>query len=215
MTLGSKTYYMKSYNNLYEKLCSYEHLECAFNNAKKRKSTKDYVMEFEKDLKENLRLLRTELLLHSYRPEHLKTFIIRDPKTRKISKSAFRDRVIHHALCNIIEPIFEKSFIHDSYANRKNKGTLKAVRRFDHFKKKVSRNNTRTCYVFKADIKHYFENVNHEILLKIIRRKIVDEKVMWLIKIILQNHKIGGGAWQYWHAFRQPYFTIFCKCLLE
>ena len=194
MTLDSKTYFMKRYGNLYGKLCSYEHLERAFKSASKRKSTKVYVIEFEKNLKENLQSLRMELLLHSYRPQPLKTFIIRDPKTRKISKSDFRDRVIHHALCNIIESIFEKYFIYDSYANRKGKGTLKALQRFDYFKRKVSKNNTRTCYILKADIRHYFENVDHDILLRMIRKRIADEKIIWLIKIIERNHKIGGGG---------------------
>lgn len=115
------------------------------------------------------------------------TFILRDPKTRKISKSAFRDRVVHHALCNIIVSIFEPTFIYDSHANKINHGTLKAIQRFDLFKRKVSKNNTRICYVLKADIKHYFQEVNYEILLKIIKRKIRDKKVIWLIKKILEN----------------------------
>ena len=194
MTLDSKTYYMKRYGNLYDKLCSYEHLESAFKKAKKRKSTKTYVIEFEKNLEDNLLQLRTELLLHSYQPKLLKDFIVRDPKTRKISKSDFRDRVVHHALCSIIEPIFEKYFIYDSYANRKRKGTLKALQRFDYFKRKISKNNTRTCYILKADIKKYFENVDHKILLSIIKNKIKDKRIIWLIKIILQNHKILGGG---------------------
>lgn len=178
--------------DLWKELCSYENLFLAFKKAKKRKSNIIYVIEFEKCLKENLLHLRSELLLHSYSPKPLKTFIVRDPKTRKISKSQFRDRVVHHALCNTIEPIFEKFFIYDSYANRKGKGTLKALQRFDFFKRKVSKNNTRTCYILKADIKHYFETVDHGILLNIIRNKIKDERIVWLIKAILQNHKVGG-----------------------
>ncbi|MBS3114542.1 group II intron reverse transcriptase domain-containing protein [Candidatus Woesearchaeota archaeon] len=161
-----------------------------WQEARKHKTTKDYVIEFEKNLKNNLLLLCSELLLHSYNPKPLKTFIVRDPKTRKISKSDFRDRVVHHALCNIIEPIFEKSFIHDTYANRLGKGTLKAVLRFDNFKRKVSKNNTRTCYVLKADIKHYFEAIGHNILLRIVQNKINDSRVFWLIKIILGNYKL-------------------------
>lgn len=203
---------MKSYDNLYGKLCSYDNLEIAFKNAKKRKSSKPYVLEFEKHIKENLQVLRAELLLHSYKPQPLKTFIIRDPKTRKISKSHFRDRVVHHALCNIIESIFEKSFICDSYANRKNKGSLKALERFDYFKRKASKNNTRNCFVLKCDIKHYFQTVNHEILLNIIKKKIKDRKVIRLINTILQNHKIGGAR-RYWDAFRQSHKPIFCQCL--
>ena len=179
--------------DLWQELCSYKNLILAFRKARKHKTTKDYVIEFGNNLENNLLLLRSELLLHSYNPIPLKTFIVRDPKTRKISKSDFRDRIIHHALCNIIEPIFEKLFIYDSYANRKGKGALKALQRFDYFKKKVSKNNTRNCIVLKCDIKHYFEIVDHKILLEIIRKKIRDDKIIWLIKIILQNHKIGRG----------------------
>ncbi len=166
-----------------------KNLELAFRKARKHKTLKPYVIEFEKNLKDNLLALRYELLLHSYKPKPLKTFILRDPKTRVISKSDFRDRVVHHALCNIIEPIFDKSFIHDSYANRKGKGVLKALKRFDCFKKKVSKNNIRPCYVLKADIKHYFDAVDHETLISIIRQKIKNERIIRLIEVILANHK--------------------------
>ena len=169
---------------------------------------------------QNLLELRNELIFHTYLPKPLKAFIVRDPKTRRISKSHFRDRVIHHALCNIVEPIFEKSFIYDSYANRINKGTHKAVERFDYFKRKVSKNNTRKCYVLKADIKRYFENVNHELLIKIIKRRIADERITWLIRTILKNHstgskQIGGGARRSWNAIGQSYKPIFRQCLSQ
>lgn len=179
--------------NLWNELCSYENLELAYRKARKHKTTKGYVIEFEKDLKNNLLLLRSELLLHSYMPKPLVNFVIRDPKTRKISKSNFRDRVIHHALCNIIEPIFDKTFIYDSYANRIGKGTLKAIKRFDHFKRKVSKNNSQTCYVLKADIRKYFDSINPKILKNIIKTKINDKKILWLIDKIL-NNCIRGGA---------------------
>ena len=185
---------MEDRHDLFNKLCSFENLELAFRKARKRKTLKNYVIEFEKNLMQNLLELKNELLFHTYKPKPLKTFIVRDPKTRKISKTHFRDRVIHHALCSIIEPIFEKSFIYDSYANRINKGGLKAIGRFDFFKRKVSKNNIRNCFILKADIKKYFETVSHKILLKIIRGKINDERIIWLIKTILQNRKIGGGA---------------------
>ncbi len=180
---------MKTYKNLYEKLYSLENLILAWKSARKRKTRKDYVIEFEKDLFKNLMALHYELKSQTYSPKPLKSFIIRDPKTRRISKSAFRDRIVHHALCNIIEPILSKSFIYDSYANRKRKGTHKAIQRFDLFKRKVSRNNTKACFVLKADIKHYFQEVSHKILLNIIGRKIKDGKVLWLIKKILNNHE--------------------------
>lgn len=184
---------MKTYKHLYQELCSEENLALAFRKARKRKSLKHYVIDFEKNLKENLKELRLELLSGSYKPAPLKTFVIRDPKTRKIRKSEFRDRIVHHAICNILEPIFEKRFIYDSFANRQGKGTLKAIERFDNFKRKVSKNNTINCYVLKADIKHYFDEVNHDTLLAILRRKIDDEQLIDLVSKILNNHSEAIG----------------------
>ncbi len=125
-------------------------------------------------------------------------FIIRDPKTRKICKSAFRDRIVHHAIVNILEPIYEKIFIYDSYANRKNKGQHKALERFYYFLRKVTSNGRKlngikdknyVCgYCLKIDIKRYFDNVSHEILINILKKKIKDENVICLIKQILENN---------------------------
>jgi len=184
---------MVAYRDLWQELCSYSNLELAYRKARKSKTSKLYVIEFEQDLKNNLLALRTELLLHCYRPKPLQTFILRDPKTRKISKSAFRDRIIHHALCNIIEPMFEKQFIYDSYANRKTKGTLKAIQRFEDFTKIVYRNHALLTFVFKADIKKYFDHVDHAILLSIIKRKIKDPKIIWLVNKILSNYSTANG----------------------
>lgn len=178
---------MYTYNNLWQDLCSYENLLLAYKRAKKHKTKKAYVVGFSKNLKNNLLQLQFELLFYAYKPKPLETFILRDPKTRKISKSDFRDRIIHHAICNIIEPIFDKTFVYDSYANRKGKGTLKAIERFNYFHRKITQNNKREAYALKADIKHYFETVDHEILINIIRIKIKDEKVIWLIRQILNN----------------------------
>ena len=174
--------------NAYEELCSYENFEKAFKKARKGKTKKQYVLEFEKELEKNLVKLSNELIKEDYRPNPLKTFILRDPKTRKISKSDFRDRIVHHAICNIIEPYFEKIFIYDSFANRLGKGTLNSIKRFDEFKRKVSKNNTIRCFVLKADIKSYFESVDHKLLLKFLRKRVNDARIMDLIQIILSNH---------------------------
>ncbi len=174
---------------LHDKICEYDNLKEAFQKARKGKTLKLYVIDFERDLEVNLKTLRNELLLHCYRPKPLETFILRDPKTRKISKSDFRDRIVHHAICNIIEPTFEKQFIYDSYANRVGKGTLKAIGRLHHFKKIVSKNNSKTCYVLKADIRQYFETVDHNVLLSLLAKMISDKEVLWLISIILENHQ--------------------------
>jgi len=184
---------MKTYQHLWEKLCSEDNLFQAYKKARKHKTQKSYVLEFEKNLQTNLSLLRTELLLHAYKPKPLQTFIVCDPKTRKISKSDFRDRVVHHALCNIIEPIFEKSFIFDSYANRIGKGTLKAIKRFEQLSRKISKNYSKNALVLKADIKHYFDEVDHSILINLLSKKIKDQKVRWLIRIVLKNYSTEKG----------------------
>ncbi len=128
---------MITYTNLYNTIYSYENLQLAWRKARKGKTLKDYVIEFEEDLENNLMKLQDELRTFTYAPSPLTTFIIKDPKTRKISASHFRDRVVHHALCNVIAPIFERHFIYDSFANQKRKGTHIAIRRFEKFVRKI------------------------------------------------------------------------------
>ena len=202
---------MKTIRNIYEGIYNINNLTLAWRKARKHKTSKDYVIEFEKDLFCNLIDLHYELKNQTYKPKPLKTFVLRDPKTRKISKSDFRDRIVHHALCNIIEPIFDKTFIYDSCASRRGKGNLFAVRRFDYFKRKVSRNsklngwfsnNQIKGYCLKADIKHYFKEVNHNILLTIIKGRISDERVIRLIANIIKNCESGGGRTRERYASR-------------
>ena len=180
-------------DNFYSEIFSINNLANAWRNARKHKTKKDYVIEFEHNTRENLLKLRDELKNQTYNPELLKTFILRDPKTRKISKSAFRDRIVHHALIRVIEPIFDKAFIYDSCANRIGRGNLFALKRFDLFKKKVTNNLHSEAFCLKADIKHYFQEVNHIILIKLIKRKIIDDKVILLIKKILINGQNKEG----------------------
>jgi RNA-directed DNA polymerase len=178
---------MKTYKNIYHKIYSWQNIVLAFKKARKGKTKKKYVLEFQKECLNNLQQLRFELMSETYKPKPLKSFVIRDPKTRIISKSHFRDRVIHHALVNILQPIFEPSFIYDSCANQIGKGNLFAIERFDKFKREVTSNLSEEAPYLKADIKHYFKEVNHKILLKIIKKRITDEKVLNLIRLILNN----------------------------
>jgi len=178
---------MKTQNNLYPAIISKKNLVLAWKKARKGKTQKNYVVEFEKSLPFHFNSLNEELNQLTYSPKPLKLRILRDPKTRKISISDFRDRIIHHALCNIIEPIFDKTFIYDNCASRVGKGGLFALKRFEIFRRKITCNFTSNGFCLKADIKHYFEEINHEILLEIIKRKIKCEKTIWLIKQIMQN----------------------------
>lgn len=202
IALATKTQIMKTYKNLYNRIISPENLFLAWKKARKGKTRKPDVIEFEKNLKANLLGLHKELKDKTYRPLPLISFSIRDPKTRKISKSDFRDRIVHHAIVNILEPIYEKVFINDSCANRKGKGNLFALKRLELFMRKVSRNgkvngwfndNQVKGYCLKADVKHYFQEVNHNVLLRILERKIKDVEVMQLMFVILKNSVSGGG----------------------
>jgi RNA-directed DNA polymerase len=171
--------------SLYSEVYDLDNLIDAWINAKKGKTKRRYVKRFYKNLRENLFKLREELIKQTYHPNLLKTFILRDPKTRKISKSAFRDRVVHHAVCRVIVPIFQKGFIYDCHANILGKGVLKAIERFKKFQRKVTLNYTKPAFCLKADIKHYFEEIDHKVLIQILGRKIKDDKVIWLIQQIL------------------------------
>lgn len=173
---------MKTYKNLFEKICSFENLHLAYLKARKCKRYRDYVLEFSYNLEENLLKLQQELLTQTYQHGSYRKFIVCDLKKRLIKAAPFRDRIVHHALCNIIEPIFNKGFIYDSYACQKEKGTHKAVLRIRNFLK-----SELNSYCLKCDISKYFESIDHQILFKLIQKKIVDQKVLWVIKIILES----------------------------
>src|SRR3989344_397492 len=193
---------MKTYRSL--KLISIANLKEAYEKARKRKSRNQAVQEFDKHWQLHLVQLYKELKTGTYSPKPLKTFILRDPKTRTISVSDFRDRVVHHALVNVLQPIFEPRFIVDSYASRKGKGTTAALDRFYLFLRQVTRNgrvlrgaenkNTVVGFAFKADIKSYFDSVDHDVLFGILSKRVKDESVLWLIQKILDNYTSGTSG---------------------
>jgi retron-type reverse transcriptase len=203
---------MITYNKLYERLCSYENLFEAYKKAKKGKSNKNYVISFEGKLEKNILNLQTELKREIYYPSNLKRFIVRDPKTRTIHSAIFRDRIVHHAIINILNPIYSKIFIYDSFASQKDKGSHLAIERFRYFMNKVSggkiiKNSTNTNhikgYCLKADFRKYFDSVNHDVLLNILRNKITDKKVINLIEKVLKNfsREIGMPLGNYTSQF--------------
>ncbi|MDD4091928.1 MAG: RNA-directed DNA polymerase [Smithellaceae bacterium] len=122
--------------------------------------------------------MQTELADKRYSPGPYREFTIYDRKTRRISAAPYRDRVVHHALCNVIEPIFERSFIHDSYACRAGKGTHAAVNRFTQHAGKYK-------YVLKTDVQKYFPSIDHQILGEKIERKIKCPDTLWLTHLII------------------------------
>ena len=184
----------KVYDNLFSDLIGFVNLWHAYRQASKGKRGKAPVAAFELDLEANLLGLQAELGEHSYRPGGYYSFYIRDPKHRLVSAAPFRDRVVHHALCNLIEPLFERTFIGDSYANRLGKGTHGALDRAQRFAKRYP-------YVLQCDLRQFFPSIDHARLRAILARKIADPDVLWLIDAILDN-----GAEVLRDEYRMVYF---------
>ncbi|MBN1999790.1 group II intron reverse transcriptase domain-containing protein [candidate division KSB1 bacterium] len=166
-------------DQLFEKMLTWENFYQAFKKAAKGKRGKANVAEFEYKVEDNLLRLIHELKTKSYKPGDYFSFYIHEPKKRLISAAPFRDRVVHHALCRIIEPLFERSFIYDSYANRKDKGTHRALDRVQHYARRYK-------YVLQCDIEQFFPAIDHEVLKNILHKVIKDDDVCWLIDLVLQ-----------------------------
>ena len=171
---------MKRVGNLWSNIIDFDNLLFASRKAQRGKRFQENVLRFNYDLEAELFDIRDELMEKTYQPGEYKTFEIYEPKKRMISAAPYRDRVVHNALCNVIESIFEKSFIYDSYANRKEKGTHKALDRFVKYFRSSQ-------YVLKCDIVKYFPSIDHEILKNLLRRKIKCKDTLWLINLIIDN----------------------------
>jgi retron-type reverse transcriptase len=136
----------------YARICAWDNLFTAWRKASHGKRGGAAAAAFEHGLADRLLELRDDLLAHRYRPGAYVHFHVHEPKRRKISAAPFRDRVVHHALCAVIEPRFERLFIPDSYANRRGKGTHRAVNRFQQFAQRYR-------YVLRADVVQYFPSI--------------------------------------------------------
>ena len=171
---------MKRHGNLWQRMVSFPNLLRAADKAQRGKRFRPGVAHFHFNLERELWQLHSELVEQSYRPGAYETFYVYEPKKRLISAAPYRDRVVHHALTGVLEPIFERSFIADSYACRKLKGTHAAVRRAQH-------DAGRFRYVLKADIRKFFPSMDHHILKDLVEGKIKDPHVLWLIGRIIDG----------------------------
>lgn len=136
---------------------------------------------------DNILKIHDELVSKKYRHGSYHAFKINDPKPRDIHKANVRDRIVHHAIYKVLCPYFDSKFIYDSYSCRNDKGTHKAINRFKDFARKVSRNDTRTAWILKCDIRKFFATINHDILKLILRQHIKDKNVMWLLKGVIDS----------------------------
>lgn len=157
------------------------------------KRNKTDVQGFSLSLMENILDLHRNLRERTYSHGLYKAFRINDPKPRQIHKSLVRDRLLHHAVYQKLYPFFDKTFIADSYSCRLEKGTHRAIGRFRKFAWKESRNHTRTLWVLKCDIRKFFENINHQILIDIFKKHIPDTDIIWLLQNIIQSFSVVEG----------------------
>lgn len=171
---------MKRVGNLWHRVIDLDNLLWAVRKAQRGKRYRENVLAFNYNLETELLALRYALQQKTYRPGKYKTFQVWEPKPRLISAAPYRDRVVHHALCNVILPIFESTFIFDSYANREGFGTHRALRRFTTFARS-------SRYILQCDVRKYFPSIDHEILKALIRRKIKCPDTLWLIDTIIDG----------------------------
>lgn len=188
---------MKVYNDLFGQIISAENLFLAWEEFKLGKQSKADVIKFEYQLEENIFNLHRELSAGRYRHGPYHAFYITDPKQRLIHKASVQDRVLHHAIFKILNPIFEPSFIANSFSCRVGKGTHKGVRVLADILRKVSRNHTGPCFGLKCDIYKFFASIDHGILLDILKKRIRDDRVIELLNGIISSfnttHKSGKG----------------------
>ena len=178
------------YRSLYPQVHDWDNLMRAWRKARKGKRGRAPAASFEMNAGENLLAIQTDLQMKRYQPGRYVSFHIHEPKRRLISAAPFRDRVVHHALCNVIEPLFERRFIHDSYANRRGKGTHAALDRCQQFA-------LRYRYVLQADVAQFFPAIDHELLMDTLQTVVVDPDVIGLCQTILASGgDVLGGEYE-------------------
>ena len=180
--------------NNYHYIISVDNLLEAWKEFLRGKRSRKDVQEFELNLMANVLALHRDLANKTYRHSPYQAFNISDPKPRNIHKASVRDRLLHHAIYRVLYPFFDKTFIADSYSCRLDKGTHKASNRLREIAFKESKNNTRTVWVLKCDIKKFFASIDQVVLLDIISQYISDNDIHWLIsQIVASFHSTEKG----------------------
>ena len=171
----------------YDNIISVENLLEAWREFKRGKKQKKDVQEFELNLMRHMLELHDDLQAKRYTHGTYHAFNIADPKPRNIHKASVRDRLLHHAIYRVLYPYFDYRFIYDSYSCRNNKGTHRALERFKHFGNVVSKNNTKTCFVLKCDIRKFFASIDQKMLLGILAKHIFDTDILWLLRRVIES----------------------------
>lgn len=202
---------MKRINNLYDKICSLENLKLADQIAQKGKSKQYGVITHNKNREENISKLHTMLIAGEFKTSSYSTFKVFEPKERDVYRLPFfPDRIVHHAIMNVLEPHFVSVFTQDTYSCIKGKGIHAAVRKMKETLKDVPG----TQYCLKMDIRKFYPSVDHEILKTLLRRKFKDRDLLILLDSIIDSADglpIGNYLSQYFANFYLAYFDHWLK----
>jgi len=155
------------------------------------KQGKKDVIKFQAELAGNIVSLYSDLKNKTYIHGPYSVFNISDPKPRIIHKATVRDRVLHHLIYKELYWYSHSRFIYDSYSCRVGKGTHRALNRFRSFARKVSENHTQTCFILKCDIKKFFANIDHDVLMRTLKRHIADADILWLINQVISSFNMA------------------------
>lgn len=180
-----------TFTHSYEDIISLENLLIAWQEFIRGKRLRADVLNFERNLMLNLLSLNERLVGMTYRHCSYESFNISDPKPRVIHKASVGDRVLHRALYRRLYPFFDRTFIHDSYSCRNDKGTHRALKRFTVLARRASANHRRTAWVLKCDIRKFFASIDHEILMGVLNSRIGDKRIVWLISQIVNSYNSG------------------------
>lgn len=182
----------KQIKNIYETLYSYENIYQAYINARKNKRFRDEVLSFSYNLEENLLQISDELKNHTYKVGGYREFYVYEPKKRLIMALPFKDRVVQWAIYQLINPVFDKGYINDSFGCRVGKGTHRSVQRLYYWLKIVGKKEEKYYYL-KLDISKYFYRVDHKILIDLLHKKIKDKDLLRLLETIINYDEVPFG----------------------
>lgn len=182
----------KSYGGLWEHVTCWDNLYQAYKGASQRKRYRDASLAFRTRLEENLFNIQNRLLLRTWRPGPYREFVVFEPKRRLIMAPPFQDRVVHHALVNVIEPLFERKMIHHSYACRVGRGSHRAACQVQQYLRRAQGLWGKQVYVLKADISKYFPSIPIDTLFPVFARTVRDREVLNVLRLILDHGAKGG-----------------------